>query len=148
MKNNNPIINTAAEVKTLGGAARRLMDAMVSRAAGERPGADIEREEAQGQRQACSQTSRLPVEWNHDHDGKQKASFEKAGVKFGDRVEEDKIWQNVELPAGWEIKPTDHAMWNTVVDERGRERAKFFYNSVPQSRFLVLDGIRGLLRLE
>ena len=54
-----------------------------------------------------------------------KQQYEKMGIKV---VEEyDDLFYSVELPEGWEIKATDHSMWNDVVDNNGRKRISFFY---------------------
>lgn len=51
--------------------------------------------------------------------------YEKMGIKILD--EYDELFLNVELPEGWNIQATDHAMWNDVLDEKGRRRIQFFY---------------------
>lgn len=54
-----------------------------------------------------------------------KQQYEKMGIKV---IEEcDDLFFTVELPEGWEIKATDHSMWNNVVDDKGRKRISFFY---------------------
>ena len=49
------------------------------------------------------------------------------GVEFGDAV--DPLFRTAVLPHGWKLKPTDHAMWSKLVDERGRTRASMFYKA-------------------
>lgn len=57
-----------------------------------------------------------------------KQQYERMGIKI---VEEyDDLFYTVELPDGWEIKPTDHSMWNDVIDSKGRKRISFFYKGV------------------
>jgi hypothetical protein len=51
--------------------------------------------------------------------------YEKMGIKILD--ENDDLFLNVVLPDGWEVKPTEHSMWNDVIDENGRKRISFFY---------------------
>lgn len=54
-----------------------------------------------------------------------KAQYEKIGIKILD--EYDDLFLNVELPEGWEVEPTEHSMWNNVIDNKGRKRITFFY---------------------
>ena len=122
----NPITNTARRAQE--NPALRLFEAMLSQEAGDRPGKDIEREEAKGQMEVCRQTSRLPAQYSFDAD-KQKAALEAAGVVFGGPVEGDPIWVHAKLPERWKIIPTDHSMWSTLVDELGRPRARIFYKA-------------------
>lgn len=58
------------------------------------------------------------IEWT-------KAQYEAMGIKVIDAV--DDLFYSVELPEGWEVKPTDHSMWNDVFDNKGRKRIQFFY---------------------
>lgn len=56
-----------------------------------------------------------------------KQQYEKMGIII---VEEyDDLFWNVELPEGWKIKATDHTMWNNLFDDKGRQRANFFYKA-------------------
>jgi hypothetical protein len=80
----------------------------------------IEAQEARGQRDLCA-TERLPKDGFDSHD------LSQIGIeKLGDA---DDIFYSVRLPAGWKIKPTEHSMWNQLVDEQGRERASIFYKA-------------------
>ena len=106
---------------------------------GESPSKAIENQEKRGQ-QSVVRNKRLPkrtnaglvpedIRWN----GKEvnieytKQQYEKMGITI---VEEyDDLFWNVELPAGWEIKATEHSMWNDLLDEKGRIRATFFYKA-------------------
>jgi hypothetical protein len=54
-----------------------------------------------------------------------KEQYEKMGIKIIN--EYDDLFINVELPNEWEIKPTDHSMWNEVFDNNNRKRISFFY---------------------
>lgn len=49
------------------------------------------------------------------------------GVEFGDPV--DGLFRTARLPEGWELESTDHPMWSTLRDERGRARARMFYKA-------------------
>ena len=68
------------------------------------------------ERDAISTNNKL--EWT-------KQQYAKMGIKILGEV--DGLFYSVELPAGWEIKPTDHSMWNDVLDDKGRKRITFFY---------------------
>ena len=39
------------------------------------------------------------------------------------------MFWSVKLPEGWEIRATDHTMWNELIDNKGRKRASFFYKA-------------------
>lgn len=56
-----------------------------------------------------------------------KEQYEKMGIEVG-RDYDDLFW-SVSLPEGWEIKATDHTMWNELMDNKGRKRASFFYKA-------------------
>jgi hypothetical protein len=81
----------------------------------------IEAQEAQGQKDFCASAS-LP---KNIHGGRQQ--FEEMGIKFLDDA--DDIFVNVELPPMWKVEPTDHSMWNTLVDEKGNKVAEIFYKA-------------------
>lgn len=55
------------------------------------------------------------------------AQYAQMGIKI--ISEYDDLFVTVELPTGWEIKATDHTMWNDLIDNNGRLRAKFFYKA-------------------
>jgi hypothetical protein len=54
-----------------------------------------------------------------------KEQYEAMGIKIIN--EYDDLFYNVQLPDGWEIKATDHPMWNEIYDDQDRKRMKFFY---------------------
>jgi len=54
-----------------------------------------------------------------------KEQYTKMGIQVID--EYDDLFYTVRLPEGWEIKPTDHSMWNDVFDDKSRKRMNFFY---------------------
>lgn len=56
-----------------------------------------------------------------------KQQYEMMGIVIID--EYDDLFYNVQLPEGWEIKATDHNMWNDLYDDKGRKRASFFYKA-------------------
>jgi hypothetical protein len=83
------------------------------------PSGAIERQEARGQRQVAA-LSQLPCDSPWD-------KLEQLGIK---RLEDgDGVLCRAQLPEGWQIVPTDHAMWSRLVDEKGRERAGMFYKA-------------------
>jgi hypothetical protein len=84
----------------------------------------IEAQEKRGQmKQAQLQT--LPIEGTSKPE--ERKQFEALGFKFKDNA--DRLFVNVEFPAGWSKKPTDHSMWSTLVDDKGRKRAGIFYKA-------------------
>lgn len=82
----------------------------------------IEAQEAAGQRQLV-RSSNLPKKCNYCT----REQIEAMGVVFGADV--DDLFIHATLPAGWALMPTDHSMWSTLRDERGRARASVFYKA-------------------
>lgn len=68
-----------------------------------------------------SETARLPKEIRHGT----QVDLERWGVEILGEV--DDLFLNVSLPTGWEVRPTDHYMWNELRDSLGRLRASFFF---------------------
>jgi len=81
-------------------------------------------QEADGQRSFVNSET-LPT----DMQGNAKAVLEAAGVKFLGVVEDDPMFQYVELPKGWKKAATGHSMWSDLVDDKGRKRAGIFYKA-------------------
>lgn len=129
---------------------RVFWDAMLYAMEGENPSKAIENQERREQR-AVVRNQRLPKKTNGGMpdgyrfkgitDGMSyeerekivnnniseytKQQYERMGIKI---IEEyDDLFYTVELPEGWEIKVTEHSMWNDVVDNNGRKRISFFY---------------------
>lgn len=71
-----------------------------------------------------------------------RVALEKSGVKFGEKVKGDEMFQHIELPAGWKKVPTDHSMWSKLVDDKGRERAAIFYKAAFYDRSAHLSTSR------
>ena len=69
-----------------------------------------------------------------------KHKLEKMGIKFLDNY--DELFVNVELPEGWEKKPTDHSMWSDLLDDKGRKRGSIFYKAA----FYDMDAFIHLAR--
>lgn len=88
----------------------------------------IELQEAQGQRELVNSTT-FPTDMGRYSDYDTKAILEAAGIKFGEVVEGDPMFQHVELPAGWKKVATDHSMWSNLLDDKGRVRAQIFYKA-------------------
>lgn len=96
----------------------------------------IERQEAEGQRRFVSSAT-LPKQLR----GTSREQLEKEwGVKFG--TESDGLFVNIELPEGWKLERTDHSMWNSLLDDKGRERASIFYKAAFYDRDAFLNVIR------
>lgn len=130
-----------------------FMDAMVYAMEGEHPSKAIENQEKRGQRMVVA-NQRLPQKahkscvpdeyiFNGIEDGMSwkereeivsrnnceytKSQYEKMGIEIVS--EYDDLFYNIKLPDGWEIKATDHSMWNELFDDKGRKRADFFYKA-------------------
>lgn len=58
-----------------------------------------------------------------------RSTLESMGVKFVEVVEDDPLFQYVELPAGWTKQGTNHDMWSKLLDENGQEVASIFYKA-------------------
>lgn len=54
-----------------------------------------------------------------------RKQYEKMGIEVIE--DSDDLFLSVKLPEGWSIAPTDHPMWNEVLDDKGRKRISFFY---------------------
>lgn len=109
-----------------------MLEALLYAMEGESPSRAIENQERREQ-QKVARNCRLPKRGNGGVPSNKrkncleftKNQYEKMGIKIiGDY---DDLFYSVELPTGWEIKPTDHSMWNEVIDDKGRVRISFFY---------------------
>lgn len=102
------------------------------------PSEAIYAQEKRGQQSFCNSTD-LPIAGGGYGepgvvDQKLKDQLEAMGIKTGEPYEEDPIFMSVELPEGWEKRPTDHDMWNDLVDNKGRVRANIFYKAAVYDR--------------
>lgn len=86
----------------------------------------IEAQEARGQQEFVRSTL-LPVRGTSQL--KERAIWEKMGIKLGEVVEGDDIFCHAELPPGWTKRPTEHSMWSELLDDKGRVRAQIFYKA-------------------
>lgn len=82
----------------------------------------IESQEAQGQQQ-LTQSSQLPTH------GLTKEMAEKHGIAIVGQSAGDPLFQDVVLPDGWKIQPTDHSMWSDLLDASGQKVAGIFYKA-------------------
>lgn len=129
-----------------------FMDALLYAMEGKNPSQAIENQEKRGQ-QSVVRNQQLPKRvndtgmWevfsngitdNMDYDERHKIltsnniaytkeQYEKMGIVI--LGEYDELFYNVQLPDGWQIKATDHSMWNELIDNEGRKRANFFYKA-------------------
>ncbi len=120
MKDKRAPRNTAEEVRD-----NPLLGLMIAIGSG---GSGILAQEADGQRSFVGSET-LPTDMGQFRGINVKGILETAGVKFFGPVEDDKMFQYVELPQGWKKVPTDHSMWSKLVDYKGRERAAIFYKA-------------------
>ena len=107
-----------------------FLEAMIYAQNGESPSKAIENQERRGQTDVV-RNQRLPKKGN-SYDTQSdiepiKVQYESIGIQVID--EHDDLFWNVRLPEGWEIKATDHSMWNELFDNKGRKRATFFYKA-------------------
>lgn len=93
-------------------------------------------QEAEGQHELVN-SDVLPTEISADG----RITLERAGVKFGELVPGDPIFQHVELPQGWKKQPTDHSMWSDLVDEKGRKRGAIFYKAAFYDRLASMSTV-------
>jgi hypothetical protein len=84
----------------------------------------IERMEALGKTE-FSRSDVLPVQM-----GGQQALLEELGFVLGPQVPGDPLFRQAKLPSGWrKDEETGHAMWTSILDEQGCERAHVFYKA-------------------
>lgn len=107
-----------------------FLEAMIYAQNGESPSKAIENQEQRGQADVV-RNHRLPKKGNsydtHSDIETIKVQYESMGIQIID--EHDDLFWNVKLPEGWEIRATDHSMWNELFDNKGRKRASFFYKA-------------------
>ena len=84
----------------------------------------IEAQEAAGQKALCA-SSKIPQSMRRCS----RQDFEALGFVFSDKPSDDSLFVNVTMPAGWKMQPTDHSMWNYIVDETGKKRFAIFYKA-------------------
>ena len=112
-----------------------MLEAMVLTMSGSDPSKAIENQEKRGQ-QAVVRFKRLPKNSNNYGIREKPELTKEYYTKMGIEIVEDydDLFWSVKLPEGWEIRATDHTMWNELVDDKGRVRAVFFYKAAYYDR--------------
>lgn len=87
----------------------------------------IEQQEANGQMELV-ESSQLPKEIL-PRDLNAKEEYKKRGIEIISETEGDDLFFDVKLPSGWNIKPTDHSMWNELFDSNYKKVAAIFYKA-------------------
>ena len=99
----------------------------------------IEKQESNGQMELV-ESSQLPKDIRPlGLDAKEE--YEKRGIEVISETEGDDLFFDVKLPSGWNLKPTEHSMWNNLVDENGKTVAAIFYKAAfyDRSSFLRFE---------
>jgi len=94
----------------------------------------IYQQEAAGQ-ESFVQSETLPTDMSEDA----RNALEKSGVKFLGIIEDDPIFQYVELPEDWKKIPTSHSMYTDLIDANGKKRASIFYKAAFYDRSARLN---------
>lgn len=104
----------------------------------------IEAQEKRGQSKLTA-SSVLPVKINSGGD---RSVLEAWGIVFHDDDADD-LFVPVDLPEGWTVEATDHAMWSKLLDDQGRERASIFYKAAFYDRDAFINiGTRYRVRTD
>jgi hypothetical protein len=61
--------------------------------------------------------------------GTNRARWEALGLKIIEEGGDDPLFCRVELPAGWQKVPREHALWTDLVDDTGKVRAEIRYKA-------------------
>lgn len=91
----------------------------------------IEDQELKGQQELVN-SSQLPSQLNSSSDKSDKdaeEAYTRMGIKVLGHSPGDDLFLDVDLPSGWKIVPTDHAMWSKLIDDAGKVRASIFYKA-------------------
>ncbi len=83
----------------------------------------IEASETHGQQEFINSTQ-LPIKGSCG--GKE---YIDRNIKIIGISEGDELFYDVELPAGWSKKATDHSMWNTLLNDKDEEIGNIFYKA-------------------
>lgn len=92
----------------------------------------IEMMEADGQKQLC-RSQQLPTE------GLAAVVAAIPVIRVIGPSHGDALFSDVELPDGWSVVPTDHAMWSDLKDEKGRKRASVGYKAAFYDRWASIN---------
>ena len=107
----------------------------------------IERQEAREQARACGGGgSGSTVSIARRMSPEERAALEAMGIVFLEAnpgKDADPVLQKVQLPEGWKLQPTDHAMYSDLVDATGGKRASCGYKGAFYDRW---SNIRLLTR--
>lgn len=103
----------------------------------------IERQEKQGQKEMIEASNegvqQLPAKGNgcNPTDIYKVLGFEVIGQSEG-----DPLFFDVKMKNGFSLKPTDHSMWNDLVDGKGRVRASIFYKAAFYDRDAFINPLK------
>lgn len=100
------------------------------------PGAALQHMEQQGLEENRREET-LPSAMSDD-----RATFEKMGIVFHEKVPGDPMFTKVTLPPGWRKEHTGHSMYLDLLDEQGRKRASIFYKSAFYDRSARMSACR------
>lgn len=64
-----------------------------------------------------------------DLSGDDRSAFEALGIRFGEPVDGDPLFQHATLLEGWTKQASDRDMWSYVLDQHGRRRISVFYKA-------------------
>lgn len=98
----------------------------------------IEAQELAGQQALCA-SSQLPINMIRCT----RQEFESLGFVFLDPPSDDQLFIRVHMPKGWELRPTDRAMWSDLVDESGKPRFLVFYKAAFYDRRAHIEPANG-----
>ena len=116
-----------------------LIEAMSCATEGKSSSKAIENQEKRGQ-QSVVRNQRLPKRvkrYSKDNVERTKQQYESMGISIINEC--DDLFWSVKLPEGWEIRETDHSMWNNLIDDKGRVRARFFYKAAFYDREAFIE---------
>jgi len=88
----------------------------------------IEAQEARGQEELI-ESLQLPKKCNSPRGLNASEVYHKMGIKTLTGSKGDDLFIGTKLPKGWKKESTDHAMWNNLIDDEGRNRASIFYKA-------------------
>lgn len=93
----------------------------------------IEAQEERGQRELAN-SNVLPQSIALED----KKLLESMGIVFGQKLPDDPLFCEAELPTGWKIIPTEHSMWSDLVNNKGKKIASIFYKAAFYDRCAFL----------
>ncbi len=86
----------------------------------------IKSQEAKGQEEFVN-SQQLPLKCNSPIGTDAMIQYGKMGIKVLGWGKKDELFGSFQLPEGWKRESTDHPMWNSLTDNKGRKRASIFY---------------------